>query len=231
MEPRFAAPTAEAAPGEVRWQRSSRALRVSLRIDVRTGQVVVTLPQRATRRAGAALLRAEAAWVRESLAALAPHIPFAPDAVLPIGGVPHRVRLLADGSEARIEPGAILVPGPEAMVARRLLELLRGEARRRIAAVAARHAAALGTQAGAVRLKDTRSRWGSCAADGTLAFSWRLVMAPDWVLDHVVAHEVAHLREMNHSAQFWALLARLSPQRGATMAWLRANGPGLLRIG
>jgi hypothetical protein len=82
-----------------------------------------------------------------------------------------------------------------------------------------------------VLLKDTRSRWGSCAPDGTLAFSWRLVMAPGWVLDYVVAHEVAHLVELNHSDRFWAHVARLSPHREAAVDWLRRNGPGLLRVG
>ena len=72
---------------------------------------------------------------------------------------------------------------------------------------------------------------GSCAPDGTLAFSWRLVMAPDWVLDYVVAHEVAHLRELNHSPRFWAHVARLTPHRDAAVEWLRLNGPALLRVG
>jgi predicted metal-dependent hydrolase len=83
----------------------------------------------------------------------------------------------------------------------------------------------------AIRLKDTRSRWGSCAPDGTLAFSWRLVMAPDWVLDYVVAHEVAHLRELNHSSRFWAHVERLTPHRDAAVEWLRQHGPALLRVG
>jgi predicted metal-dependent hydrolase len=108
---------------------------------------------------------------------------------------------------------------------------MQAEARRRIMAVATRHAATLGVRIAALRLKDTRSRWGSCAPDGTLAFSWRLVMVPDPVLDYVVAHEVAHLVEMNHSGRFWSQVARLSPHRDAAVAWLRAQGPALLRVG
>ncbi len=95
----------------------------------------------------------------------------------------------------------------------------------------ARHAEALGVTSHRLRLKDTRSRWGSCAPDGTLAFSWRLVMAPGWVLDYVVAHEVAHLREMNHSPRFWDILQQLTPNREAAVAWLKENGPALLRVG
>jgi predicted metal-dependent hydrolase len=225
---------------QIRWRRSSRARRVSLRIDARAGEVVVTLPPRAARRAGMALLDTHAAWVRERLAALSPHIPFAPGVEVPLGGVPHVVRRSPGGhgpegragaGAAWLEPGAIVVPGPEAALPRRVAAFLRAEAQRRTGTLVAGHAKALGVRPRAIRLKDTRSRWGSCAPDGTLAFSWRLVMAPDWVLDYVVAHEVAHLKELNHSPRFWAHVARLTPHRDAAVAWLKANGPGLLRVG
>jgi predicted metal-dependent hydrolase len=99
---------------------------------------------------------------------------------------------------------------------------------RRISAAAQPHAAALGVQPRAIRLKDTRSRWGSCAPDRTLAFSWRLLLAPDWVLDYVVAHEVAHLREMNHSDRFWALCESLTPHReAATHGYANTERPCL----
>ena len=112
-----------------------------------------------------------------------------------------------------------------------LVGRVRLAAERRLITSVGPHATALGVTPRAIRLKDTRSRWGSCAPDGTLAFSWRLVMAPDWVLDYVVAHEVAHLRELNHSARFWAHVDRLTPHRDAAVEWLRVEGPALLRVG
>jgi predicted metal-dependent hydrolase len=226
-----AVPGEAALPGPVRWRRSARARRVSLRIDVRSGHVVVTLPPRAGRPAGVALLRTHAAWVRERLAALTPPVAFLPGAEVPVGGAAHVVRVVGERSgEAWLAPGAILLGG-EGDAPARVAALLRAEAMARIAALVARHAAALGLAARRIRLKDTRSRWGSCAPDGTLAFSWRLVMAPGWVLDYVVAHEVAHLGAMNHSPAFWALVGRLTPHRAAAVAWLKENGPGLLRAG
>jgi len=125
----------------------------------------------------------------------------------------------------------LVVPGAEENFRRRALDFMRAEARRRITAHIAPHAAALGVAHGPIRVKDTRSRWGSCAPDGTLAFSWRLVMAPEWVMDYVVAHEVAHLKELNHSPRFWAHLAKLTPHREEAVAWLTKEGPALLRIG
>ena len=223
-----------APPSEipVRWRRSARATHVSMRICPREAEVVVTLPPRATRRAGLALIREHEAWVLDHLAALKPAVEFAPGAELLLGGTPHVIR-----HEPRMRGGAfldgaaIVVTGAREFLARRLRDFLAVEAKRRIAGLALPHAAALGVKPRAIRVKDTRSRWGSCAPDGTLAFSWRLVMAPEWVTDYVVAHEVAHLRELNHSARFWALVEGLTPHRDAAVEWLRAEGPALLRVG
>lgn len=216
----------------VRWHRSPRARRVSLRIDARAGEVVVTLPMRAGRRAGMALLTTHAAWVMQRLAALSPPVPFAPGAEVPLGGQAHVIRHdPAARGGAFLDGATIVVSGREEFLARRVKDFLRAEAKRRIALLAEKHAATLGVKVKAIRLKDTNSRWGSCAPDGTLAFSWRLVMAPDWVLDYVVAHEVAHLRELNHSPRFWAHVENLTPNREPAQEWLRENGPALLRIG
>ena len=82
-----------------------------------------------------------------------------------------------------------------------------------------------------VTLRDTRSRWGSCTAQGALNFSWRLVLAPPHVLDYLAAHEVAHLVHMDHSPAYWAVAERLAPDLVVSEAWLKANGAGLHRFG
>ena len=92
-------------------------------------------------------------------------------------------------------------------------------------------AAAIEARVTRVTVKDTTTRWGSCASDGALAFSWRLVMAPSFVQDYVAAHEVAHLRHMNHGPRFWDLVANLTPHRHKAVAWLNQEGGSLLRIG
>jgi predicted metal-dependent hydrolase len=218
-------------PGPVEWRRSVRARYVSLRVDARSGAVVVTLPPRARRQTGLALLAEHAVWVRQSLAALAPAVRFVPGAALPIGGVPHAIASVPGAAGVRMQDGVLQVGGSLASLREQIGVFLRAEAVRRIGEVVVRHAAALTVAPRRIRLKELRSRWGSCAHDGTLSFSWRLVMAPDWVLDYVVAHEVAHLRELNHSDRFWAHVATLTPHRQAAIAWLKANGPALLRAG
>jgi len=219
-----------AAP--VQWRRSPRARRVSLRIDPRAGAVVVTLPLRAGRRQGLDLLHTHAAWVMDRLSALPPASPFLPGAVVPVGGRPHRIVHVGGlRGPTRLGEGVLEVAGDAVHVPRRVADFLRQEARRRIGSLALAKAGAVDRRVPRITIKDTRSRWGSCAPDGALAFSWRLVLAPPEVLDYVVAHEAAHLVHMNHGPRFWALCAKLTPHAEPAKAWLAAHGARLLRYG
>jgi predicted metal-dependent hydrolase len=219
-------------PTSVQWRRSARARRISLRIDPRSSSVVVTLPTRAGRAAGMALLTDHAAWVAARLAALPAALAFTDGAMVPLAGTAHRIRHRPNGrGGAWLEAGEIHVAGDPAFLPRRVTDLLRAEARRRLAVMVAAKCLQAGVTARRVTVKDTRSRWGSCAPDGTLMFCWRLVMAPTLVQDYVVAHEVAHLRHMNHGARFWALVGELTEHRSAAVAWLGHSGAGLLRAG
>lgn len=217
-------------PIAVQWRRSSRARRVSLRIDPRGGGIVVTLPMRASRRAGLALLMNHAGWLADRLAALPDAVRFVDGAIIPIGGLPHRLRH-AQGGSAMLHDGELIIPGRAEFLQRRTHDFLRKEAGRRLGALALEKSALAGLRPRRITIKDTRSRWGSCAADGSLAFSWRLVMAPGYAQDYVAAHEVAHLRHMNHGPQFWALVEQLTVYRDTAIPWLRNEAPRLLRIG
>jgi predicted metal-dependent hydrolase len=214
------------------WRRSTRARRVSLRIDAKSGKVVVTLPQRAAKSAGMALLNANAAWVAERLAALPEAVRLEPGTSVVIDGIPHPI-VHAPGKRggAWLEDGALHVAGAPEFLARRVSDFLRAEAKRRFAAQAALKAREAGVTPRRVTVKDTRSRWGSCSPDGVLMFCWRLVMAPLFVQDYVVSHEVAHLRHLNHGAAFWKLCETLSPDRARAEAWLHSEGNGLMRVG
>jgi predicted metal-dependent hydrolase len=219
-------------PARIEWRRSSRARRVSLRIDPCGGAVVVTMPLRAARGAGVALLMSNADWVTARLARLPKAVPFIDGALVPIADVPHRIRHMPGArGGAWIEADELRVSGAPEFLRRRVLDFLRTEARRRLILLVAAKAASIGMIPRRLVVKDTRTRWGSCASDGSLAFSWRLVMAPDFVQDYVAAHEVAHLRHMNHGKRFWALVDRLTPHTAEAIAWLRTDGSRLLRTG
>jgi predicted metal-dependent hydrolase len=219
-------------PARVEWRRSARAHRVSLRIDPRGGAVVVTLPHRAARTAGMALLMNNAAWVAQRLAALPGQIEFVDGAQIPLHGTLHRIRHMPNTrGGVWVEDREIRVSGDIAFLARRVLDFLRAEARRCITALVAQKSMLAQVQAGRISLKDTSSRWGSCASNRNLAFSWRLVMAPPFVQDYVTAHEVAHLRHMNHGPRFWALVGEITEHGPAGIVWLRTEGMRLLRVG
>jgi predicted metal-dependent hydrolase len=216
----------------VEWRRSSRARRVSLRIDPTGGAVVVTLPTRATRKAGMALLMGHADWVSDRLAALPEAVTFTDGASVPICGIPHRIRHApAARGGAFLLNQELHVTGAPEFLARRVRDFLRREALRRLSALTIAKAGLIGIVPKRVTVKDTTSRWGSCAPDKSLALSWRLLMAPAFVQDYVVAHEVAHLRHMNHGPKFWSLVDELTPHTKTAIPWLRAEGARLLRIG
>ena len=218
-------------PTRVHWRRSVRASRISLRIDPREGSVIVTLPPRAAVSAGRALLMNHAGWVADRLARLPKPVVLQHGAEVPLDGRPIHVRHAPEGRITRLVGNELEVSGTPEFLARRVTDFLRLEARRKLAAAAMAKAEGAGLKARRVVIKDTRTRWGSCTADGTLMFSWRLVMAPPEIQDYVVAHEVAHLRHMDHSARFWALVETLTPHRAAAMRWLERGGAGLMRIG
>ena len=216
----------------VQWRRSARARRVSLRIDPRGGAIVVTLPMRASRRAGMALLMNHTQWLTDRLAALPDAVHFTDGAIIPIAGQPHRIRHapIARGG-AFLQDGELIVTGAAEFLRRRTHDFLRNEAGRRLTTLVAEKSALASVRARRITVKDTKSRWGSCAADGSLSFSWRLVMAPDYAQDYVAAHEVAHLRHMNHGPGFWSLVDQLTEHKDAASPWLRNEAPRLMRIG
>ena len=216
----------------LRVRRNGRARRLVLRIDAAADGAVVTLPPGVPVEDGLDMARQRAAWIAGRLAALPARRPFADGSRVPFLGVEHPVRHRSGcRGTAWLEDGEIHVAGGAEHLARRLTDWLKGEARRRIAPLVADKAARLGQTAGRIALRDTRSRWGSCSANGNLSFCWRLVMAPETVLDYVVAHEVAHLAERGHSPRFWRAVAGLTNDAEGARAWLRDNGDGLHRYG
>jgi predicted metal-dependent hydrolase len=104
----------------------------------------------------------------------------------------------------------------------------RRTARELVSMIVEEEAAALGVSYRRIEIRDQRTRWGSCSALGTLSFNWRLVLAPFEVLDYVVVHELCHLRQPNHSPQFWQLVAARRPQWRSQRDWLRDHGAELL---
>lgn len=215
-------------PVEITLRRSRRARRFSLRVSHLDGRVTLSLPAKAREAEALAFAEGQADWIRAAMARAAPAVAVGWGSDLPFDGrmlriVPHAGRGVVAEAER------LLVPGCPEDVAARVRGFLRVAARARLAAACDRYAAVLGRSYRALTLRDPRSRWGSCSAQGGLMFSWRLIMAPPEVLDYVAAHEVAHLAEMNHAPAFWRVVERLRPGHEQQRRWLRRHGSELHR--
>ncbi|MTH63410.1 M48 family metallopeptidase [Paracoccus shanxieyensis] len=209
-------------------RRSSRARRMILRVTRAEGQVVLTLPQRASLKDGRAFVESRVEWLRQVRAEMPRQQLVAHGALLPVEGRLLRIAPVAQMRGApRVEGDALLIPAarPAGVVVQAWLRQI---AHARLVPACDRHAAKLGKAFTAISLRDTRSRWGSCTQDGRLMFSWRLAMAPPEVLDYVAAHEVAHLAHMDHSPAFWAATERLMPDYQQHRTWLKRHGHDLM---
>ena len=226
------------APVEVRSHPTAR--RLTLRVSRTRRAVFLTVPQNFDVREANRFLARSLDWVIERLDGVPEAVPFRDGAVMPLRGVLHEVQFAGTNAGRRAIVTTIprlrkypllSVTGPIEHAPRRLADWLRAEAKRDLDGRVTRHATNLGLRARKLTLRDQKSRWGSCSSDGHLSFSWRLVLAPSFVLDYVAAHEVAHLAEMNHGARFWRLVAKTMPQLEEAKFWLRGNGMDLYRYG
>jgi predicted metal-dependent hydrolase len=217
----------------LRVRRSARARRIVLRVDSARDEAVLTLPRRVPVGEGLAFAEERREWLSERLARLPPRVPFAPGAVLPLRGVPHRIEHVAGKARGIVhaEAGEIRVTGKPEHLARRLADWLKGEAKRALEPLAREKATRLGLSIRRISVRDTRTLWGSCSARGDLSLCWRLILAPPMVADYVCAHEVAHLTYRGHGPRFWRLVAELADDMEGARAWLAREGETLQRYG
>jgi predicted metal-dependent hydrolase len=221
----------------VRVRRHRQARRYTLRIDAPAREVVLTIPPRGSLREARAFAQKHGAWIAARLKRLPQATPFADGVVVPFRGEPHRIvhRPGARGT-VWVEAGddgrqLICVTGEPPHHNRRIGAFLMHEARRALTAASRRYSRELGASFKRISVRDQSSRWGSCSNSGVLSFSWRLILAPPFVLDYLAAHEVAHLVELNHSPRFWRILRKLNPDCDRAKAWLDAHGAELHRYG
>jgi predicted metal-dependent hydrolase len=208
-------------------RRSARARRVRVNVHAHTG-VEVVLPQRAPERAAAAAVSelrpwierrlAEARAVRQLLAARAGTVPYL-GASLQLVAQPGRTRVHRRGER-------LLVPAGDALPA--LERFYRRAARAEIAPRLDRATELAGSAYSGLDIRAQRTRWASCSAAGRMSFNWRLLLAPERVLEYVVWHEVCHLEILDHSPRFWALVERNCPDYREDREWLRRNGATLV---
>ncbi len=214
-------------------RRVANARQMRLVVDPRDGTVRLTLPQRASERAGRAWVETKRAWVEEQLARLPRRRLIVPGSLVPLRGADVTIDWSPSHSRiVRLKSDRLLVGGPEEAVPRRVVAWLRREALRQLESETRLMADRAGVTIGRVSIGDPKSRWGSCSARGDIRYTWRLILAPPFVLSSTVAHEVAHRLHMDHSPAFRAAEARLyGADPEPARAWRRHNGAELYWLG
>lgn len=230
----------DADPIRIAVRENPRARRLTLRIDPISGDLFLTVPRGVSEREARRFAERQRGWIGAQLERLPSGIAFAPGAEIPFRGEPHLITL-ADGKNRgagvvdRVATGAetpqLVVRGEAEFLSRRLTDWLKAEARRDLGAATEHYCGKVGTPATRIVVRDARTRWGSCSANRTLSYSWRLILSPPDVLAYVAAHEVAHLRHMDHGPAFWALVSEIMPEYRKPQAWLKRHGATLHRYG
>jgi predicted metal-dependent hydrolase len=208
-------------------RRSRQAKRLSLRISSLDGRITITGPHFVPESTFQNFLDSKTEWI------LANHkhierVIINDGATVPVLGKLHVIKT-TNMRKISVVDDQILVPRRSSSIGAQVKGLLKSLARDHLAQASDHYAQRLGHSYQGLRLRDTRSRWGSCSSDGHLMYSWRLVMAPRDVLNYVAAHEVAHLDEMNHSKSFWAVVHDIYGDYEQPRNWLRTSGNQLHR--
>ncbi len=222
-------------PVDVRIVENPRTTRLTLRLvpaSKKGESLKVTVPPGTPDHEVDQFLERNKAWAAARVARLPEVLKIAAGATIPFRGVPHRI--VHSGNKRGVvsvgmdEDGPVIrVHGDEKFTPRRVADFLKRQAKQDLTKAVTRYSEALGVKAKSITLRDTTSRWGSCSSSGALNFSWRIILAPPEVLDYLAAHEVAHLREMNHSDRFWALVEQVCPDMNTQKSWLRNHGTKL----
>jgi predicted metal-dependent hydrolase len=221
----------------VRIRRHRQARRYTLRIHAASREVILTMPPRGSLREAKEFAQKHGGWIAARLRRLPEAAPFVHGTIVPLRGVEHRIVHqpgvrgtvwveTGDGGEA-----LLFVAGEAPHVDRRVGDYLRREAQRDLEAASRRAAEQLGVAIKRISVRDQSSRWGSCSTTGVLSYSWRLILAPPFVLDYLAIHEVAHLIEMNHSPRFWRLVNGICSDSHRAKVWLDIHGSDLHRYG
>lgn len=212
-------------------RRHAKAKRICLRYNPTDHAISLTLPRHTRVSDGLRFLMQKSEWVITTLRDMPSKKQIKPGVVIPLLG--KRVRIKHEPTMTRkwiVREDVLYVSGPREEFPQRVTEALKKIASLTLTKLAERDAARIGRRLDRISVRDTRSRWGSCSSTARLSFSYRLIFAPKEVMEYVVAHEVAHLRHMNHSKAFWNAVEQLCPDYEVAKDWLSMHGKDLYRF-
>lgn len=217
----------------VNLRRNARSRKLTLRMAREGSTAIMSLPLRVTRAEAQRFAEKSRDWIANQLSRQTTKVEIINDSEVLLRGEIHRVALTGNSRGLvlhDVTTRTLHVPGHLPHVTRRLIEWLKQEAKRELKFATEKYAGLMAVEFASVSIRDQKSRWGSCSSSGALSYSWRLVLAPPYVLDYVAAHEVAHLREMNHGPGFWRLVLAHCPETRKAKDWLKMNSRELHRL-
>jgi predicted metal-dependent hydrolase len=207
---------------------NKKAKRYILKADHVSRQIKLTTPTRYCDSQIEEFITAKQNWIWQQYKALNEKITFQNGLTIPILGKEYKITYLANGEKPiELVDNMLLVSGRESLLPTKIKHFLQQHIKSEIITLVNAKSKATGENYSKITLKEMKSRWGSCNSKRTLCFCWRIVFAPQEVLDYLVAHEVAHLTHMNHSPQFWQLVAQLNNDCMKNRNWLKKNGSQL----
>ena len=212
---------------EIFLRRNSNSRRITLRISALDGKITVTGPNYIDFKEFKSFAESKKTWLKSKRKSFEPPILVSEGIKIPIGGIDTKISFGEFQMQKKV--GSILYICQQKPVSTQVKKYLKEICRVQVDNMCKRFAERLGAQFRKITLRDTRSRWGSCSNDANLMFSWRLVMAPENVLAYVAAHEIAHLKYMNHSNEFWQTVEYLFGPYKNERTWLKQNGSSLHR--
>lgn len=227
--------TEDMLPSYIKVKKSPKARRMALRLDAKERVFHLVLPRGISLKTAHAFIEEHERWMKEKLRDLPRPVPFTHGQVLPIFGRNRVIRIIKrktlKTTDVILKYNEILVVTHLDDPTDKIKKFLMKTAREKLKEMSEEKAATIGGKIKNIHVRDTKSRWGSCAEDGGLSFSWRLIFAPPEAMDYVVAHEVAHLRHMNHGRYFWALCRSISDDFLEGQYWMQNYGQDLMRYG
>jgi predicted metal-dependent hydrolase len=216
------------------FKRNMRCKRMIMRVAKDGAGLMITLPKRTTQAEALRFAHASKAWVLKNISNRMPAVAFEDAVAVPFRGEIYSI-VCPGGRRGLVQldqvTKSIIVPGDLAHVNRRLTDWFKQQAVKDLTLASEHYAIAMGVEYSALSVRDQSSRWGSCSAARALSYSWRLVLAPRYVLDYVAAHEVAHICEMNHGPRFWRLVLTHCKQAKEARTWLKHDARDLHRYG
>jgi len=211
----------------VKITQSARFKNMRLHID-KNGEVCLSMPKWTLKRTGLQFVRDNLEWIYATREKKVPSKRFKDKDEITLLGQPVIItHIPTERCGCHLDGNRLIVSGDNHFIHRRVRDFIKKTTYRYVQEKAIQMAAQIGEKPRGITLKDISSRWGSCSSAKHLNFCWKLALAPNYVLDYIIAHEVSHLKEMNHSDKFWAVVGTLGVRRADAEIWLRKHGTDL----